>query len=87
MEKGKTPKGRMSCRSSLGHAVKSCMTVIRVTDGALSEDILTGTFAGAYHAGVYVLRAFQYAARAASPSGSEVARRYTTYYYIWNKTA
>ena len=56
MEKGKTPKGRMSCRSSLGHAVKSCMTVIRVSDGALSEDIPTGTFAGAYHAGVYVVQ-------------------------------
>ncbi len=27
-EKGKTPKEEMSCESSLGHAVKSRMTVI-----------------------------------------------------------
>ena len=79
MEKGKTPKGRMSCRSSLGHAVKSCMTVIRVTDGALSEDIPTGTFAGAYRAGVYVVRA---ALRIIVAVGWD-----TTYYYIWSKTA
>ena len=28
-EKGKTPKGWMACELTLGHAVKSCMTVIR----------------------------------------------------------
>ena len=33
MEKGKTPKGRISCRLFLGHAVKSCMTVIRYRMG------------------------------------------------------
>ena len=46
-EKGKTPKGRISCGSPLGHAVKSCMTVIRTSDGALSRDIFAETFAGA----------------------------------------
>lgn len=34
--KGKTPKDEMTCESILGHAVKSCMTVIE-SDGALSE--------------------------------------------------
>ena len=28
-EKGMTPKEEMTCNSILGHAVKSCMTVIR----------------------------------------------------------
>lgn len=34
--KGKTPKEEMACESSLGHTVKNCMTVIRLSDGALS---------------------------------------------------
>ncbi len=28
--KGKTPKEEMTCKSSLGHAVKNCMTVIYI---------------------------------------------------------
>ena len=33
--KGKTPKDEMTCESILGHAVKSCMTVIRFGWGAI----------------------------------------------------
>lgn len=29
MGKGGTPKEEISCKSNLGHTVKSCMTVIR----------------------------------------------------------
>ena len=47
MEKGKTPKGRISCKLFLGHAVKNCMTVIRLPDGALSEETNSVIFAGA----------------------------------------
>lgn len=35
--KGRTPKEEIFCKSNLGHTVKSCMTVIRIPDGALSE--------------------------------------------------
>ncbi len=34
--KGKTPKEEITCQSSLGHAANNCMTVIRISDGALS---------------------------------------------------
>ena len=37
VEKEKTPKEETAWKSSLGHAVKSCMTVIRWSDGALSQ--------------------------------------------------
>jgi len=46
--KGNTPKEEIVCRSILGHMVKSHMTVIRFTDGALSERILQDSFAGAF---------------------------------------
>lgn len=36
--KGKTPKEEITCESSLGHAVKNRMTVIRCSGGALSEN-------------------------------------------------
>lgn len=36
--KGKTPKEEITCESSLGHAVKNRMTVIRYSGGALSEN-------------------------------------------------
>ena len=53
LEKGKTPKGEMTCQFLLGHAVKSCMTVIRkIGWGAIASNILQGILAGAYHAGV-----------------------------------
>lgn len=35
--KGKTPKEEITCKSSLGHTVKSCMTVICFLGGALSD--------------------------------------------------
>lgn len=35
--KEKTPKERITCLFFLGHAVKSCMTVIE-SDGALSKE-------------------------------------------------
>lgn len=37
--KGKMPKERIDCRFFPGHAVKSCMTVIK-SDGVLSEYFL-----------------------------------------------
>lgn len=40
--KGKTPKEERACQSIPGHTVNNCVTVIRISDGALSDKILFG---------------------------------------------
>lgn len=52
-EKGMTPKEEMTCKSILGHAVNSCMTVIRFTDGALSEEYPWILFAGVHAPAIF----------------------------------
>lgn len=52
--KGKTPKEETACELSLGHAAKSCMTVIRYRMGRYRR-ILWGFYAGAFCAGVFVV--------------------------------
>ncbi len=42
--KGNMPKEESSCSLNLGHAVKNCMTVIYVLDGALSVVVRIGIF-------------------------------------------
>lgn len=54
--KGNTPKEGMTCSLTLGHAVKSCMTVIWLQDGALSVHILLDSFAGAFVSAIVSLQ-------------------------------
>ncbi len=42
--RGNTPKEERACCLNLGHAVKNCMTVIYVLDGALSVGVRIGIF-------------------------------------------
>ena len=56
-KRGKRRKEKFPADLLLGHAVKSCMTVIRMIGwGAIASDILQGILAGALNAGVCLCR-------------------------------